>query len=181
MVRKFLGIEDNDPSEPSIIIIDGSQLLYHIRWPIPCTGKVIDLVTSMIERVSKLPLDSEKLIIFDRYEETSAKGHERQRRAGAGSAEYNIDLSTNLPGRDAIMKNTINKQRLYHLLYMNSFGEITFTIGKDNYFVEHEEDDIIMISYVLKAGRDGKQCTRILGDDTDVFVLLFFGYGRQVW
>ena len=49
MVRKFLGIEDNDPSEPSIIIIDGSQLLYHIRWPIPCTGKVIDLLTSKIE------------------------------------------------------------------------------------------------------------------------------------
>ena len=31
-----------------------------------------------------------------------------------------------------------------------------------------------MISYVLKAARDGKQCIRILSDDTDIFVLLVF-------
>ena len=171
---KKLGIVEETPTEPSIIIIDGSQLLYHISWPIPGKGKIINLVDGIKEKISKYPKDVDKLIIFDRYEEVSAKGHERQRRAGSGSAQYNLEINTALPGRDAIMKNTSNKQRLYHLLCTFQILENTYTIGKEDCSVKHEEADTIMISYVLKAAKEGKESIRVVSDDTDVFLLLVY-------
>ena len=59
--------------------------------------------------MQKLPTTMEKKIIFDNYNEISAKEHERQRRQGTGSAQYNLEINSILPGRDAIMKNTTNK------------------------------------------------------------------------
>ena len=37
---------------------------------------------------------------------------------------------------------------------------------------EHDEADVTMIAYLLQAAESGKSVTRILTDDTDVFVLL---------
>ena len=72
------------------------------------------------------------------------------------------------------MKNTSNKQQLFHLLCTFPQLENTYTIGKDNCIVEHEEADIIIISYVLEAVKAGKECIRVVSDDTDVFVLLVY-------
>ena len=174
IVRKCLGFVEQNPMDSSIIIVDGSQLLFHTRWPIPGTGKVSDLVSGINEKMKRYPSSTEKLIIFDKYDEVSAKGHERQRRNGAGSAEYNLEINTTLPGRDTIMKNTANKQRLYQLLCMYTFENNAKTIGKHDCFVEHEEADIIMVSYLLEAAKDGKESIRVLSDDTDVFVLLVY-------
>ena len=40
---------------------------------------------------------------FDRYTDLSAKDHERQRRAGAGSSTLNPDLNSPLPSREAMI------------------------------------------------------------------------------
>ena len=37
---------------------------------------------------------TEKILIFDRYIEISAKDYERQRRAGVGSTTYKLDLNS---------------------------------------------------------------------------------------
>ena len=72
------------------------------------------------------------------------------------------------------MKNISNKQQLFHLLCTFPHLENTYTIGKDNCTVKHEEADIIIISYVLEAVKAGKECIRVVSDDTDVFVLLVY-------
>ena len=58
------------------------------------------------------------------------------------------------------MKNTANKQRLYHLLCTYDFGDNTSAVGKHDCIVKHEEADVIMISYVLEAAKADKECIR---------------------
>ena len=41
-------------------------------------------------------------VTFDRYDGICAKDHERQRRAGEGSAHFQMTLHSLLAGRDAI-------------------------------------------------------------------------------
>ena len=89
IVRKLGTVEEN-PSNPITIIIDGSQLLYHIVWPVPGKGKLIDIVNGIKERITHFPKGAEKFSIFCRYKEINAKGHVCQRRAGAGSTHYNL-------------------------------------------------------------------------------------------
>ena len=63
IVRK-LGTVVENPSNPITIIIDGSQLLYHIVWPVPGKGKLIDIVNGIKERITHFPEGAEKFIIF---------------------------------------------------------------------------------------------------------------------
>ena len=55
-------------------------------------------------------------VTFDQYAGISAKDHDRQRRAGEGSAQYHMTLTSSLVGRDVIMKNKANRRQLSHLL-----------------------------------------------------------------
>ena len=121
-----------------------------------------------------LPYKTQTLVIFDQYENISAKDHERQRRAGGGSTEYNLTLTTVLPGREIIMKNKRNKQRLGELLCTNDLGEHIQLVNKADSFVTNEEADISMISHMLDALKNGATTIRILCDDTDVFVLMVY-------
>ena len=47
----------------------------------------------------------EKIRVFDRYTEISAKDHERQRRVGVGSTTFNLDLNSPLPSGEAVTEN----------------------------------------------------------------------------
>ena len=46
--------------------------------------------------------------------------------------------------------------------------------GEDEGLFNHAEADVLMVSFMINAVRDGKKVTRILSDDTDVFVILIF-------
>ncbi len=102
-----LKVDDLQPAAPDIVIIDGQQLLYHVVWP--CAGSVSDLTNSMKDKLSQYQ-STEVLVIIDRYDDPSAKDHERIRRAGDGAVDYNITISSQLPSRDAIMKSKSNKK-----------------------------------------------------------------------
>ena len=45
---------------------------------------------------------TENIMVFDRYDDVSAKDHERIRRGGEGSTSYNLTVNSSLPNRDAI-------------------------------------------------------------------------------
>ena len=45
--------------------------------------------------------------------------------------------------------------------------------------VTHDEADVTLLSYMLKAVAEGAQTIRILSDDTDVFVLLVYWTSRM--
>ena len=47
-------------------------------------------------------------------------------------------------------------------------------IGEDEEFLDHEEADVLMARYVLKAAHEGKHVIQILSDDTDVVVILIY-------
>ncbi|KAJ8412704.1 hypothetical protein AAFF_G00116550 [Aldrovandia affinis] len=96
MIVQRLGILVPNPHPPDVVLVDASQLIYHVVWP--TSGTVADLAASMGRRLNCYI--TQTFIIFDRYEQVSAKDHEKQRRAGESSTEYQLSLTTPLPSRD---------------------------------------------------------------------------------
>ena len=47
-------------------------------------------------------------------------------------------------------------------------------VGADEGLFNHEEADVLMVSFIIDAVRDGEKVIRILSDDTDVFAILIF-------
>ncbi|KAK3098071.1 hypothetical protein FSP39_015885 [Pinctada imbricata] len=169
---KRLGVLEITPDNPDMVIVDVSQLFYRIVWPFG--GKPSDLVDSIKERLNHYPNESKKVIVFDKYENVSAKDHERKRRANEVVTNYELSISSKLPKRDAIMKNKINKRQLGSVLCTFDFGDGVTTDSSDDYVFGHDEADITMVSYVLDAANKGHKVVRVLSNDTDVFVLLVY-------
>ena len=170
-----LGIKLSRPRSPDIVIVDGQQPLYHVTWP--CGGDPSVLVASMKARLASLP--GECVLVFDRYDHVSPKDHERMRRGGVGSMNYNLAINSPLPSRDAILKNKHNKRQLSWVL---STFDMSTAVTIDTQYTGvfgHEEAGVTIISYVLQAVGEGKNVVRVLCDDTDVFVLLVFWMWRN--
>ena len=85
-----LGIMLSRRRLPDIVIVDGQQLLYHVTWP--CGGDPSVLVASMKARLASLP--GKCVLVFDRNDNVglSPKDHERMRRAGVVSTNYNMPI-----------------------------------------------------------------------------------------
>ena len=170
-----LCVKISHPPPPAVTIIDVSQLLYHITWP--CKGDASAIVKSIKTRLSFLP--GKKVLVFDKYNDVSAKDHERVRRAGIGSINYELTVNTPLPRREAIMRNKHNKRQLAKVLSTFNFGkDVTIDSHSDGIF-GHDEADITMISYLLQACDSDVQIICILSDDTDVFVLFVYWVYRH--
>ena len=108
------------------------------------------------------PPGTEKILVFDRYDDISAKGHERIRRGGEGSTDYNLTINSPLPSRDAILKNKYNKLELSRIF---STLEMYADMSIDSRYIggfEHDEADVTMIAYLLQAAEGGKSVIRIL-------------------
>ncbi len=119
------------------------------------------------------PPGTEKILLFDRYDDIPAKDHERIRRGGGeGSTDYNLTINSPLPSRDAILKNKHNKLELSRILSTIDMDADMSIDSRYNGGFEHEEADVTMIAHLLQAAESGQSVIRILTDDTDVFVLL---------
>ena len=171
-IVKRLGIPEALPTAPDAVIVDVSQLFYHIVWP--HGGIPSDLIASIKGCLSRYPNNADKIIVFDKYQGISAKDHERKMRAVEESIDYDLSITCSLPKRDIIMKCNNNKQNLASVLSTFSIGENVVMETKDDGAFSHDEADITMISYVLQAAYAGKNVIRVLSDDTDVFVLLVY-------
>ena len=143
------------PRSPDIVIIDGQQLLYHVTWP--CGGDSSVMVASTKARLASLP--GECVLVFDRYDHVWPKDHERMRRAGVGSMNYNLAINSPLPSRDAILKNKHNKRQLSRVLSTFDMGAAVTIDTQDTGAFGHEEADVTIISYVLpQSVRDRMWC-----------------------
>lgn len=165
VIAQRLGVLDPNPQPPDVVLVDASQLIYYVVWP--SAGTVADLAASMGRRLHQHI--TQTYVIFDRYQQLSAKDHERQKRAAESSTEYHLSLKTPLPGRDTVMKNKANKRRLGELLCTQSIGDHIELVSRA---------DSIVISYMLDAASHGAATIRILCDDTDVFVLMVYWYWK---
>ena len=148
MLVKLLGVAVKNPSPPDVLPVDASQLLYHIVWP--SSGTVEDLADGMKNRLVSYQVET--YAIFARYDGTSAKDHERHRRAVEGSTAYLLALTSPLPGREAIMKNKDNKRQLFQLLCIHDLGNNIKLVSRADSMVMHDEADISLISYMLHLG-----------------------------
>ena len=135
------------PHSSDIVIVDGQQLLYHVTWP--CGGDPSVLVASMKARLASLP--GECVLVFDRYDNVSPNDHERMRRAGVDSTNYNLAINTLLPSRGAILKNKHNKRQLSRVLSTFNMGAAVTIDTQDTGAIGHDEADVTLISYVLQA------------------------------
>lgn len=173
---KRLGVPETLPTAPDTIILDVSQLFYHIVWP--HGGAPSDLISSIKAFLSRYSDDADKIVVFDKYQGTSAKDHERMRRACEATIDYDLSITSSLPKRDAILKSKTNKQKLASVLSTFSLGENVTMETKDDGAFSHDEADITMVSYVIQAATYGKGVVRVVSDDTDVFVLLVYWVHR---
>ena len=174
---KRLGVLETSQEAPEMVIVDGQQLFYRIVWQ--RGGSPSYLIASMQARLVRYADSTEKVIVFDKYEEVSAKDHERTRRAGEVTISYELFITSPLPNRDAILKSKCNKRRLASMLCTFSLGENLTMDTLDDDMFSNDEADITMISYVIEAANSGKTVIRVLSDDTDVFVLLVYWVCRK--
>ena len=79
-------------------------------------GSPSDLIASIQGRLSHYPDGTDKVVVFDKYKDISAKDHEIMRRAGEVFSNYDLSISSLLHKRDAILKNKNNKHRLASVL-----------------------------------------------------------------
>ena len=84
---KCLGVPVNSAPAPDVVLVDASQLLYHVVWPV--SGTAGHLASSFVVRLSRYPPEAPKLVLFDRYydDEPTAKDHERMDEASRGRIE----------------------------------------------------------------------------------------------
>ena len=167
----LLCVLQSQPKEPSITIVDAQQLLYHVTWPLKANVEALFKSVKSYLDLCK----GKKILVFDKYHTMSAKDHERVRRAGLGSVDYCLGPDIPLPKRDAVMKNKANKLSLSKLLCTFDFGfDIQVECNNLDQNFMHDEADVTMISFVLKAYDDGASVIRVISNDTDVFVLLVY-------
>ena len=109
------------------------------------------------------------------------KDHERSRRAGgAVPAEYNLTLTSPLPNRDIIMRSKANKRFISRLLCTCTMDSHILMVGEDEGLLNHDDADVLMISYMIEAVRKDKRGIRIISGDTDVLILLVFWVRKLV-
>ena len=107
-------------------------------------------------------------VVFDGY--VSVKDHETERSAtGVCAGTYNLTLTSPLPNREVIMKSKAKKQLLSCLLCTCTLAPNMLLVGEDEGLFNHEEADVLMVSFMVYAVRAGNKVIRILSDEMHIF------------
>ena len=166
---KFVWVFTTSPPASNVVLVDGSQLLFHVVWPV--AGTTLDLAENFCIRLAQYPHDSRKLIVFDQYDQgfPCSKDHEQTRREKSIKA-IRLTPTTQLPCREAVLHNANNKSMLNNILCGYSLpGNIQFVNKMDSIVSQAEADIATLCNYILKAEEEDAQTIWILSDDTDVF------------
>ncbi len=171
-LAKRLGDVNISTRAASTVIVDVSQLFYHMVWP--NGGSPADLISSIQARLDRYADSVEKILGFDKYKTLSAKDHERMRRSGEVVVDYDLSLASPLPKREAIMKSKKNKQRLARILGTFNLGENVKMETPDDGLFDHDKADVTIVSCMLECTKSNQGVVQVLSDDTDVFILLVY-------
>ena len=76
---------------------------------------------------------------------------------------------------DIIMKSKANKRLISRLLCTCTMDSHILMVGEDEGLLNHDEADVLMISYMIETVRKDKMVIRIISDDTDVSFFWFSG------
>jgi len=109
VLMKKLGVFKQDEPKVDCFIIKGNEMLYHVAWP--KANNVRQLSVSFSKDVVRD--GNEVHVVFDKYNTSSIKVHERNRRvSNKVYPNHNLKLDIDLPSRGKIMKNIHNKQQV---------------------------------------------------------------------
>ena len=139
----------------------------------PHAGSPSDLVASIKDCLSHYPDATKKSVVFDKYQDISAKGCKGMRRGNEVIIDYDPSFASHLPQRDAIMKSKSDKQTLASVLGTFDLGEMIVLETRADGTISHGEADITMVSVVLQAAKSGQRVIHVLSD-TNVFALLLY-------
>ena len=112
----------------------------------PHGGGRSDVIESIRRRLSRYPHEAETIIVFDKYQDISAKDHERMLRAFEVPIDYELSITSPLPKRDVILKSKNNKRKLASILSTFTVGDMTTSEYRDDSAFDHDEADITMSS-----------------------------------
>ena len=85
---------DISPTVADVVIMDVRQLFFHIVWTYRTYGgSPSDLIASFQDRLSHYPDGTNKIIVFDKYQDISAKDHERMRRTSESTLIFTSSLA----------------------------------------------------------------------------------------
>lgn len=77
VLAKRLGALTISPTDPDTVTVDVEQIFYRIVWPHGDSPSY--LITATQGRMRNYPDTSKKIIVFNKYQDGSAKAHERLR------------------------------------------------------------------------------------------------------
>ena len=146
-------------------VLDGGALLQRIPWQRGAT--VAEICQQYVKYVAARY--DKALIIFDGYEDgPSIKDVTHRRRAGGAvgpAVIFNDNTVLKIKKQD-FLANKVNKQRFIFVL-----GDVLQQAG---FYIEHAQGDADL--HIVKAaiGSAGTQDTVLIGDDTDLLVLLLY-------
>ena len=188
-------------SETSVVVIDGSALLWVVPWP--AEGTTTDYANNFKHAIAKRLEVGDVHLVFDRYYDYSTKSVTRSARATGASRVHELQLNTKLPPQKTVLTVTENKKQLINLIVKlliedESFHECTqshklIVFGEDaapfeishggvvirraDLSTSHEEADNIIVQQVMLSARNNEESNiTVISDDTDVFILLLHYY-----
>ena len=106
-----LEISKESITNANITVIDGSALLWTIRWPLD--GTVEDFVNAFENRIASYLVNSDVYLIFDRYHEYSIKSAARESRMTDAFTMHHMSLTTKLPSQKTVLSSVVNKKKAY--------------------------------------------------------------------
>ena len=88
-------------SDTSVVVIDGSALLWVIPWP--AEGTITDYANNLKHAIAKKLKVWDVHLVFDRYYDYSNKSVTRSDRATGVSRVYKLQLNTKLPPQKTVL------------------------------------------------------------------------------
>ena len=101
-------------SDTSVVVIDGSALLWVIPWP--AEGITTDYANNLKHTIAKRLKVGDVHLVFDRYYDYSTKSVTRSARATGVSRVHELQLNTKLPPQKTVLTVTENKKQLINLV-----------------------------------------------------------------
>ena len=149
----------------TLFVLDGGSLLQHIPWSSNTTfDNICESYLHFVEKHYK-----NATIVFDGYTQVSSTkdiAHLRRNKGFVGPVVHFTSSTINTTKKEQFLSNHSNKQAFINLL-----GEKLLSKG---YIVKHASGDADRLIVTVALESAAEKPTIVVGDDTDLLVLLLF-------
>lgn len=147
----------------SFFVIDGGHLLHKVVWPTECTfGHLYEIYFKYIIK----HYGFNAVVVFDGYNSPSTKDHEHLRRSKSVTPNIKFSFSTPVTTKQTDFLTNNNNKKLFIdqlKLYLQEKEIVALQARNDA--------DILIVDTAISQSKN-KDSTVVVGDDTDLLVLL---------